>query len=55
MAEQQSNSTPAPETAPPPSRDVGGGMHLDDVHLLDYAKVLHKRRWTAIPAFVAIV
>src|SRR5262245_13200597 len=26
-----------------------------DVHLIDYVKVLHKRRWTAITAFLLVV
>ncbi len=32
--------------------DVGGG---DDVDLLDYVKILYKRRWTAVTALVIVV
>src|SRR3954451_16736892 len=35
-----------------PKDDVIGGR---EVHLLDYVKVLHKRRWTAITAFLLVV
>src|SRR5687767_2198165 len=35
-----------------PKDDVIGGQ---EVHLLDYVKVLYKRRWTAITAFVLVV
>ena len=35
-----------------PADDVVGG---DDVHLLDYVKVLYKRRWTAVTAFLLVV
>ena len=29
-------------------------MAVDDVHLLDYVKVLYKRRWTAMTAFLVV-
>src|SRR5438128_9606882 len=32
--------------------DVVGGQ---DVHLLDYVKILYKRRWMALTAFVLVV
>jgi polysaccharide biosynthesis transport protein len=32
----------------------GQGGFAEDVHLLDYVRVLHKRRWTAITAFLII-
>lgn len=35
-----------------PQDDVIGGQ---EVHLLDYVKVLYKRRWTAITAFLIVV
>src|SRR5207237_1289209 len=30
-------------------------IQVDDVHLLDYVKVLHKRRWTAATAFLVVL
>src|SRR3954466_11579455 len=41
-----------PSTAYAPADDVIGAQ---EVHLLDYVKVLYKRRWTAITAFLLIV
>ena len=50
---------PTPAGAMPPEyagygagygKTVGG----DEVHLLDYVRVLHKRRWTAITAFLIV-
>ena len=41
-----------PSTAYGPKDHAIGG---EDVHLLDYVKVLYKRRWTAITAFVLVV
>jgi succinoglycan biosynthesis transport protein ExoP len=38
------------------SRGTGYGSILEpEVHLLDYAKVLYKRRWTALTAFFIVV
>src|SRR5262245_10547966 len=45
----------------PPSRtgtgrgESGGRFDSRDAHLIDYVKVLYKRRWTAIMAFVLVV
>src|SRR5512143_2911130 len=33
----------------------GVGRAVAQAHLLDYVRVLHKRRWTAITAFVIVV
>lgn len=33
----------------------GPALAGDEVHLLDYLRVLHKRRWTAVTAFLIIV
>jgi uncharacterized protein involved in exopolysaccharide biosynthesis len=67
MSDQfQFESTPAPEPEPHlriaagrrgstsygPKDDVIGAQ---EVHLLDYVKVLYKRRWTAITAFILVV
>ena len=43
--------------ASPPSAYGYGSNVLGDteVHLLDYVKVLHKRRWTALTAFIIVV
>jgi succinoglycan biosynthesis transport protein ExoP len=30
-------------------------LHVDEVHLLDYVKVLYKRRWTAATAFLVVL
>jgi capsular exopolysaccharide synthesis family protein len=35
--------------------ESGGRFDSRDVHLIDYVKVLYKRRWTAIMAFVLVV
>lgn len=40
----------APQQAPAPQV----GLAVDDVHLLDYVKVVYKRRWTAATAFAAV-
>jgi succinoglycan biosynthesis transport protein ExoP len=37
---------------PMPQADVAGGH---EVHLTDYVKVLYKRRWTAVTAFLLVV
>jgi polysaccharide biosynthesis transport protein len=34
--------------------NAGPSGFSDEVHLLDYVRVLHKRRWTAITAFVIV-
>lgn len=43
---------------PPPPAGYGAGygqvMGAEGVHLLDYVRVLHKRRWTAATAFLII-
>jgi capsular exopolysaccharide synthesis family protein len=47
--------------APEPRRASGGAalendvIDAQEVHLLDYVKVLHKRRWTAMTAFTLVV
>src|SRR6202521_3975162 len=35
--------------------DHAPGLVETEVHLMDYVRVLHKRRWTAITAFLLIV
>jgi len=49
---------PAPATAgsAPPGYGAGYGQAAggDEVHLLDYLRVLHKRRWTALTAFLLV-
>jgi len=45
--------------APEPGRPPGSPAHTDvigapEVHLLDYVKVLHKRRWMAITVFLLV-
>ena len=41
---------------PPPTYGDGSNVLGDtDVHLLDYVKVLYKRRWTALTAFLIVV
>lgn len=42
---QASNVSPA---------GYGGYAQADEVHLLDYVRVLHKRRWTALTAFLIV-
>jgi succinoglycan biosynthesis transport protein ExoP len=32
----------------------GGAVGGDEVHLIDYLRILHKRRWTALTAFVLV-
>src|SRR5262245_30962130 len=41
-----------PSTSSSPQPDMVGAQ---EVHLLDYVKVLHKRRWTAVTAFLLVV
>ena len=41
-----------PTTAPPPVVPVDGGA---DGHLLDYVRILYKRRWTAVTAFLIVL
>src|SRR5262245_7923777 len=38
-----------------PSRKSGERLASQDVHPIDYVKVLYKRRWTALMAFVVVV
>ncbi len=41
---------------PPPAYGYGSNvLGNEDVHLIDYVKVLYKRRWTALTAFVIVV
>jgi polysaccharide biosynthesis transport protein len=57
-------ATPArpPQAAPPPVSSEGPGpaverqaeREADAAHLLDYLKILHKRRWTAATAFLVV-
>jgi polysaccharide biosynthesis transport protein len=49
------------ELAPPPAADAatappgyGVSLDTDEVHLSDYLKVVYKRRWTAIAAFLVV-
>src|SRR6266853_1302775 len=35
--------------------DHSAGLVETEVHLMDYVRVLHKRRWTAITAFLLVV
>jgi polysaccharide biosynthesis transport protein len=50
------------QAAPPPVSSAGLGpaaerqpeMEADAAHLLDYLKILHKRRWTAATAFLVV-
>jgi capsular exopolysaccharide synthesis family protein len=39
----------------PPGYGYASNILGDDVHLSDYARVLYKRRWTALTAFVIVV
>ena len=42
--------------SPPPAYGYGSNILGDTgVHLLDYVKVLYKRRWTALTAFLIVV
>jgi capsular exopolysaccharide synthesis family protein len=54
----QAEPGPAPALAPALTsrpRDPGEPLGEVDVHLLDYVKVLYKRRWTAAAVFLLIV
>ena len=43
-------------TSPPTSYGYGSDvLGAEDVHLSDYVKVLYKRRWTALTAFIIVV
>jgi polysaccharide biosynthesis transport protein len=46
---------PGPNSAPSAGYGYGGSGVTDDVHLLDYLRVLHKRRWTAVTAFLIVL
>lgn len=53
--------SPADQGRPPVSGSsssygvgYGYGQHGGESHLLDYARVLHKRRWTAVTAFLLV-
>jgi capsular exopolysaccharide synthesis family protein len=50
------------EVSPAPSREVNASRHvrmparsLPEVHLLDYVRVLYKRRWTAAAVFLLVL
>jgi polysaccharide biosynthesis transport protein len=48
-------AAPAPPQTPPTAYGYGSNVVGDDqVHLLDYVKVLHKRRFSAITAFLLV-
>ena len=40
-----------PSAAAPPPAEI----QVDELHLLDYVKMLHKRRWTAATAFLVVL
>jgi succinoglycan biosynthesis transport protein ExoP len=44
-----------PEPRPRPQVSMHVNSHEDEKHLTDYLRVLYKRRWAAIPAFLVIV
>lgn len=47
---------PSSTTQPPPGYAYGSdGLGSDEVHLMDYVRVLYKRRWTALTAFLIVV
>ena len=48
---------PAAVGTPPPGYGAGYGLAVgdDEVHVLDYLRVLHKRRWTALTAFLIVL
>jgi succinoglycan biosynthesis transport protein ExoP len=48
---------PPSPTTQPASYGYGSGPQVagDEIHLLDYLRVLHKRRWTALTAFLVVV
>src|ERR1051325_2895427 len=52
-------SSPVSKVPQGPQTGYGTGYsqisHPDEVHLVDYLRVLHKRRWTALSAFIVVV
>jgi succinoglycan biosynthesis transport protein ExoP len=44
-----------PEPRPRPQVSMHVNPHEDEKHLIDYLRVLYKRRWVAIPTFLVIV
>jgi polysaccharide biosynthesis transport protein len=44
-----------PEPRPRPQVNMHVNSHEDEKHLIDYLRVLYKRRWVAIPAFLVIL
>ncbi|HXW04259.1 MAG TPA: polysaccharide biosynthesis tyrosine autokinase [Vicinamibacterales bacterium] len=46
---------PEPAGAPPAAADGGPVARGVEVHLLDYVKILYKRRWTAATTFLIVV
>jgi capsular exopolysaccharide synthesis family protein len=45
----------ASDARPPAAAAPPAEIQIDDVHLLDYVKVLYKRRWTAATAFLVVL
>jgi len=57
-AEPSSRQTMASDNgnAPPTSYGYGAGvLGADEVHLMDYVRVLYKRRWTVMTVFIVVV
>src|SRR2546422_8040271 len=45
-----------PRSSPPTTYGYGSdSLGVGDLHLIDYIKVLYRRRWTALTAFVMVV
>lgn len=54
-AEPPASGAPSPTSASPDYGGYGGGHSSgDEIHLLDFARILHKRRWTAFATFVLV-
>src|SRR6185503_6129058 len=47
---------PQPRGYPPqPAIQANGSVSGNDIHLLDYVRVLYKRRWSALTAFLIVL
>ena len=55
MSDGSSNGRERALNRPDPDRNDPAVRQVSEVHLRDYLRVLHKRRWTAGPVFLVIV
>src|SRR4029450_11154427 len=53
LGPQVNHMNPEPRSRPQVNMHVNS--HEDEKHLIDYLRVLYKRRWVAIPAFLVIL